>query len=366
MYKNIRSKNYLFFAFLFEYKYSINLGKEISNMFSEKNKIQINNEKDYFLIDIKEECSFIEYIEKLENYKDEKILIPTRMFILDSSDFIDSKLQKQKICYFSNLGFEYIITLSDNKIKISQRNIEGKHIHETMLVIDDSNEYSITKYIHDSNNKIKVCEEYINNNSKDKLLDKKEAIFLAQYLLDNLKNMSTLYKIINIYYIYRKLNLIPNTWYNPIVSDDVITLSSPRYSSIGTINNIGNGILNIVLNETKEQIGNVIFNFKKEGITYDGNIGYEIKEKFKNSDYAIRALNLLKEIVKSNKFITDKQIYISIIDDDINYQKEIEESDGKIVYDGVVPEDNKLNRAHGIPKVKIYQININDKVQINT
>lgn len=327
-----------------------------------KNKLDVIKERDYILIDIKKECSFVEYLCEIKNYEDSAKQIPIRMFILDSNDFIHSKLRKQKIYCFENYGFEYIISISNNKIKISQSNINDKLIYETTLEIEPTNFY-ITNYIHDLNYNTKVCKSYVNNDVFESIeeleLNKKEALSLAQKLLDNLKNVSSLYKMINIYFIYRKLNLVPNTWYNPIISDDLITLSSARYSSINTINGVKNCTLDIILNDTNEKVGTITFNLEKGNFTYDGNVRYQIKEKFQNNGYATRALKLLKEIVKTNEYVGDKDLFISTTPDNIFSQKVAENNNGDLIYNGEVPENDIFNYKYGVKEVKVYQIRMN-------
>jgi len=324
-----------------------------------KNKIDVIKDRDYTLTNIMKECSFSEYLDELKKYENYTKEIPIKMLILDSNNFIHSKILKQKIFCFENYGFEYIISMSNNRIKISQSNIKDNNIYETTLEIEPTN-FHVTNYIHDLNYRTRVCKGYDNNiDNRELELDKKEALSLAQQLLEKLKNMNTLYKMINIYYIYRKLNLLPNTWYNPILSDDVITLSSARYSSINTINGVKNCTLDIILNDTREQVGNITFNLKKDNFTYDGNVGYQIKEKFQNNGYATRALKLLKEIVKTNEYVGDKDLFISTTPDNIFSQKVAENNSGDLIYNGEVPENDAFNYKYGVKEVKVYQIRMN-------
>ena len=332
-----------------------------------KDVLEVLKEKEYDLINIKEDCLFMDYVDIEEKSENKNTSIPTRLFVREGSDIFKSLLKKQKIYSFNYKNIEYIITISDKQINISERKINNNEIHETTINLYDNKDYSISKYIHDLNHSTKLHKTY---STKRKCpieifnIDKKEAIELVQSLLDNLKNVYFIHNIINIYYVYYRLNLVPDTWYNPIISDEEITLSSNRYSSIDTVNNKSNCAFNIMLNDTKEKVGEITFNLKKDSFTYDGNVGYKIYEEFRNKGYATRALNLLKEIVKTNKFVGDKDLFIATTPENIYSQKVVQNNDGSLIYDGQVPENDQFNYKHGVKEVKVYQIRMN-REQIN-
>lgn len=328
--------------------------------------IDIIDEKDFVLINIKEDCSLDYFINQKDRYKNKEMNIPTRLFILNNN----LQLEKQKIYYFEKKNSKYIIFISNKKIIISEMKTKDELVYETEVDIKELQEFSVAKYIHDSNNGTKECRVYNSNNNNKTLieelsLNKKEALSLAQDLFDNIKFVGGFYKIMNVYPLYRRLNLVPDTWYNPIVSDDVITLSSSRFSSIDSVNRNKNATLDIILNETKEQVGTITFNFKNTGFTYDGNIGYEIKDEFQHNGYASRALKLIKEVIKSNQFKGDKDIYISTVPNNIYSQKVAENNEGKLVYNGNVPDNDKYNYKYGVKEVKVYQIKMNNQLQIS-
>lgn len=327
-----------------------------------KDVVELVSEKEYELIYIKEDCLFkdIKEIEKLD--------IPINIYILEGNNFINKIAKKQKIYNFQYKEIKYIITISNNQINISQSKIEDDFIYETIIEIVEGKGYNISSNIHKLNYDTKESKKYSTYNNceiKELTINKKEAIKSAQLLLDELRKVDFIYKIINVYAIYNKLNLIPDTWYNAIISDEVITLSSNRYSSIDTVNDKKVCSFNIILNNTKEKVGEITFNLKKDSFTYDGNVGYEIKEEYRNKGYASRALRLLKEVVKTNNYVGDKDLFIATVPDNIYSQKVAENNEGVLIYDGEVPKKDIFNYKYGVNKVKVYQIRMN-REQINS
>lgn len=324
------------------------------------NFLEVISEKEYDLINIKEECLFLDYAEMEKEIISSNI--PTRLFIREGNDIFTSKLQKQKIYTIKQKSIDYIITISDKQINISQRKKENDSINEIVINLYEDNSFSVSKYIHDVNYSTKAHKNY---NTKQKCIidifnfDKVEAMALAQNLLDDLKEVTDIHKIISVYGLYDRLHLIPSTWYNPIISDEEITLSSNRYSSIDSVNSKKNCALNIILNDTKEKVGQITFNLTNDGFTYNGNVGYEIKEEFRNKGYASRALKLLKEVIKTNNHVGDKDLFISTTPNNIGSQKVAIKNAGELIYDGEVPENNSLNYKYGMDKVKVYQIRMN-------
>lgn len=322
--------------------------------------LEVINEKEYDLINIKKDCLFLNYAEEEKLYK--KNDIPTRLFIREGSNIFNTIIKKQKIYTLTYKEVDYIISVSDEQINISQRKKENNEIVETVINLYNDKNFSISKYIHDLNHSTKFHKTY-RPNQKHIIdifnLDKIEAFALAQNLLDDLKEVTDIHKIISVYGLYDRLHLIPSTWYNPIISDEEITLSSNRYSSIDSVNSKKNCALNIILNDTKEKVGQITFNLTNDGFTYNGNVGYEIKEEFRNKGYASRALKLLKEVIKTNNHVGDKDLFVSTNPDNIGSQKVAIKNAGELIYDGEVPKNNSLNYKYGMDKVKVYQIRMN-------
>ena len=145
----------------------------------------------------------------------------------------------------------------------------------------------------------------------------------------------------------------------PVISDDVLSLSwKNRYDAID-INDEDEAIFDIILNETREIIGKISFDyFFKSGFSYSGNVGYNIKYRFQNKHYATRALKLLRTLLLSNKYSGDKSLYLATKIDNIRSQKVILNNNGNLIYDGKVPINEPLNFMEGIKKVKVYKIDM--------
>lgn len=99
--------------------------------------------------------------------------------------------------------------------------------------------------------------------------------------------------------------------YNPVISDDIISLSVSRVETAISINDILFQTFSIVLKKTKENIGIISFNYYNcEKDKYNvGNVTYAIGKQFQNQGYATRALNLLVTLLKNNSFKGDKDLY---------------------------------------------------------
>lgn len=216
---------------------SISTNKNNSNdkdNFQENDLLNITFEENIVKIEIKEECTLKEYSDNIDEFDDKikNLDIPIGILIFfDEHNISKSKLKQQTIFIFSNNSINYIITISNNITKISERRNENNEINETVFEPKfDEKEYKILKYIHDLNRSTKVVKWYPENNSNYKYftLDKKEALSLAQNLLDNLETIKNMDNILRYpHYIYNLLNLISNKHYNPVISDEVLTLSCP-------------------------------------------------------------------------------------------------------------------------------------------
>lgn len=145
----------------------------------------------------------------------------------------------------------------------------------------------------------------------------------------------------------------------PVISDDELTLSWKNRFNELDINDEEEAIFDIILNETREIIGKISFDyFFKSGFSYSGNVGYSIKYRFQNKHYATKALKLLRTLLLSNKYSGDKSLYLATKIDNIRSQKVILNNGGNLIYDGKVPINESLNFMEGIKKVKVYKIDI--------
>ena len=116
--------------------------------------------------------------------------------------------------------------------------------------------------------------------------------------------------------------------------------------------------MDIVLKETKEIIGCIEFNFKdKKDDYYDykGNVSYEIKDIYRGFGYATLALKLLK-LYLVNQEIADKELYVSVEENNLASQKVAINNEGILCYDGEVPKTSPLRFLAKVSKVKIYRI----------
>ena len=326
----------------------------------DKNKFEVIQEDNLITINIKKQFTMLEYCKEIEQL--EKKLSSNISFIkeiiTDGNDFLIAKVKPQNISLFKQDNYDYIISQTKEEIKISQKTIINEDIHETYIEIDiPSRQYKIVKYIHDKNCSTKECRKYPydENTSPSFCLEKKEALSLAQNLLEILNMDTNNFKIIDIYRLYLLLNLIPNEKYFPIISDDLLTLSS-NYCDIYKIRYAK---FQIILNETRESVGQISFEYSNNGgFSYGGNVSYDIKPEFQNKHYATKALHLLKIFLTNHKFKGDKDLYIATTIDNAASQKVATNNEGTLIYDGTVPKNEFIRIIDGIKKVKVYQIKI--------
>lgn len=320
--------------------------------------VTISYENNITKIDILKECNICDFtsINELE-----KIEIPIRTIIRSNANILECNCLKQTIYLLQNDNSNLIITIDDNNILISNRVMGESEIEETEVKIKrDTSEYKVVKYIHDLNYSTKLCKFYPSNIDYFSI-DKKEALQLATNLFEYLKQIDGIDSIVNVYYLYDKMNLTESSSYNPVISDNDITLSW-NYKSIRNIENINESkyeCLDIIMNDTKEIIGNISFNYIcSSGFTYGGNVGCFIKEKYRHNHYATKALNLLKMLLENNKYSGNRDLYISTLPDNEFSQKVAINNGGTLVYSGVVPSDDILRSLDVVEEVKVYRIKI--------
>lgn len=322
------------------------------------------------IINIKADCTIEEYSKYIDQYTLVKdIHIPVRQFIRCAPTTSTPILKEQKLYIINHNNYDYFISISKDEVKISERKIVENNIHETVIELNNSYEdYKITKYIHNSNLSTKTCKWYPSRNSVF-LLEKNEALSLSKSLLDNLYYMDINkilntpdyygYRILDIYNLYDRLNLINDEEYYPVISDNIMTLSWPHRFGHTDINKQRYENLDIILNDSREKVGIISFNYySNDDFNYDGNVSYEIKKKFQNNHYATRALGLLKTLLKDNDFDQHKSLYISTLKDNIASQKVAKNNGGELYYEGNVPKDNSLNYIDGVEEVRIYRIKL--------
>lgn len=328
--------------------------------------LEVHFKNNVTIINLNTDCTIEEYSNLIEQYpliKD--TYIPIRQFIRD----IPTTLKEQKLYIIKHNNFDYFISISKEDTKISERKIVQNNIYETIIELNNSSkDYKISEYIHDSNLSTKTCKWYPSKNSIF-YLEKNEALSLAKSLLDNLYYMDINkilnehnyygYRVLDIYDLYDRLNLVNDEDYYPVINDDVMTLSWPHRFGHTDINKQRYENLDIILNDSKEKVGNISFNYySNDNFNYEGNVSYEIKEQFQNNHYATRALELLKTLLKDNNYDKDKSLYISTLKDNVSSQKVAKNNDGELYYEGKVPKNNPLYYIDGVEEVKIYRIKL--------
>ena len=146
---------------------------------------------------------FCNYIVQLQNDKlvgwDLKNL-NLRHIICESGSIDSTMVYKQIIYFFKNNNKDYVIAISKNIVKISERELIDKDTYESTLDINfDENKYSIGKYIHDEWMSTKYNKWYPEGIM---LLDENDAMNTSIDLLNNLKNIDYIDNIVSLDKVY--------------------------------------------------------------------------------------------------------------------------------------------------------------------
>lgn len=114
--------------------------------------------------------------------------------------------------------------------------------------------------------------------------------------------------------------------------------------------------IDIYLHGTDELVGMIWFeDFSDDEFTkYYGNVGYEIKEKFRRKGYALEALKLLKKVMLDNDI--NKMIF-SIFPNNVASRKTAEKFGARILCYRNVPKNHSLYNFHE-KQIVIYEYNI--------
>ncbi len=271
----------------------------------------------------------------------------------------DKKIPALEIYFINNNSTSYEIIKENNDNLLISKIITSDQIYETSIEIKNK-DYLINSLIHELNGSTKSIKAYssLDNETSGKMI-KKEAFSIAKKLLDSLFDNNAIKDIIDVNDLYKKLNIIASDKYNPIISDDVISLCS--ITKIKNINDRKFCNFNIMLNSTYEVIGDISFNYNESGPSSLGNVMYNIKENYRNNQYCTRALALLKKLLKDNNFDGDKNLYIAAINEysasvaisnggyEIPY-KDDESYETVLFDDGIIKEEQEV--------VPIFKINI--------
>lgn len=306
------------------------------------------------------------YIENLfnneiENNKEDFVFNENSIFINKNCSLDEFKLLISKYKNFKNLSLEYLITTSNNLILEKQKIYISETDNKLFYIISSNEKTLIIKKwknldaeiiieLNDFNRKFNLIQKNNNLNNTQLLI---ECYKIAKELENKFGNDCE-FLIRKIYYF---LNLIPEKQYNPIITDGEITLSW-IYGNKNDINKSKRLVLDIILNETKEIVGDIAVDFNNYGFTYAGNVSYEIKIQYRNKHYATKALKLVKKLAELNEFNGDKDLYIATLKDNYISQKVALNNGGILCYEGNVPTDNDLYYIDGVDYVKVYKIKI--------
>lgn len=187
--------------------------------------------------------------------------------------------------------------------------------------------------------------KFKNNNSSKKERNLEE----IKKLLDTVSSIEELNNEFSYAQVYGFFNLVTKD-YNPIISDDILSLSARN----DDINECSSVSFDIVLNKTKEVVGRIAYS-NTDKFSYEGNTNYRIEYKYQNNGYATRALTLLKQFLANH---SKQQLYIAIKPDNIYSIKVAENNGAELIYDGQVPKDEVIYFVDGAKEIKVYKLDI--------
>lgn len=326
--------------------------------------LNVTRHDNYIQILVLKDCLLEDYCSELER-KLPKYIIDKFSFNVIMDDW--PNVYEKSIFCFEKDNFLYNIVFNHDKISISEKRKEDLDIIERVFEIDkNSKQYKISCMIHDSNYSTRDVHCYhsnseLNSDYSSFSFDKKKALLEIRELFSNLKKLDVATNIIDIHKLYKDLHIVEDEYYHPVIENDTLALSW-SFQSLSDHKNINQNFhefFDIILKTTMEKVGQISFNYLYDsGFSYSGNVSYEIEKDFQNHHYATMALNLLKDLLKSNEFTGDKDLYVAVLPDNIYSQKVAENNNGVLCYDGKVPEDECIYYIDGIKEVKVYKISI--------
>lgn len=111
----------------------------------------------------------------------------------------------------------------------------------------------------------------------------------------------------------------------------------------------------IIINETNEAIGKISIRIGHNYHSYyNGNIGYEIDEKYRGNNYSYLSSKLVLKVAKFHKM---KYIYLTTTPSNIASNKIIRKLNAKLIEEVVVPSEY-FNYYEGIENHNIYKLKI--------
>lgn len=312
--------------------------------------------KDCIEIKIKEECTLSEYSKNIEKYEIlNNMHLPIKILFTNSNSGFSSytKIVEQKIFIVELDNLKFFITKNKDKVQISQYKTINENIYETELEYNNhNNTYRIVKSIHDLNYSTGEVKWYPCEGDMVKYfsLDKKEANILLKELLENLKKIKNIeWKLaLEKIFIILSEEFIFET--ESLVSDEIMSLNPYPFK----INNETKCQFDIILNDTKEKIGYIEFDFNYDVTSkYNiGNVFYGIHDEYRNKGYATRALKLLKKYIQDAKLDFNKDLYFYVNYHNEASKKVILNNGGEIIEQGNPYENGGNGKAH-ILKIKM-------------
>lgn len=188
-------------------------------------------------------------------------------------------------------GKEFInAKITRNKIKIKKRITSGSSYLEYAFSYNHEQEkYAFSIIENNKGIKRDVTNQFNKNDEVFKLISENEEI---RY-----------YTNINV--ITRDFAIINGSMGLCEISDEEISLYSSRTRD-EDLDSLQYQRYLIVKNDTLEILGNVTFNFPQT------NISYFIKDKYRGSHYAGKALKLMLELIRNNKNFMSENLYVRI------------------------------------------------------
>lgn len=332
----------------------------------ENNKIRVTHENDLLKMEVLEDISFMEYLDSVEG--NELGNIPMSVLVTEGYNYFTSTLIPQTVYAYNGDDNLYFVTDSEDKYKIIEYIKGQEYIDEFFLEVSKKNHtFRVVKSLHDLSMSTIKCISYpcVEEHMEEFALNRLEAFDILRNFIKRVGEVTQLDKIANVYDLYKYTNICDDKYFHPVGADDVISISKTFLDDPNDINEMNDLYFDIILNDTMEVIGRLTFTLYPNNfinldgsIRYEGNVGYCIKPQYQSNHYATRALKLLVELIKKNTSGNDKDLYISTTEENINSQKVALNNGAVLCYEGVVPEDNKLNRHDGVKAVKIYKIKI--------
>lgn len=112
---------------------------------------------------------------------------------------------------------------------------------------------------------------------------------------------------------------------------------------------------NIVLNSNNTKVGKISFRIGNNYHSYyNGNIGYEVDEKYRGNHYALKACQL---VLKVAKYYNMDKIYLTCDFNNIASSKTIEKLGAKYLEE-VKPPKDYVFYYENMPKQKIYELKL--------